>query len=107
MVMLLTAGAAELSVSKVVAVLTTIVSKPSFTWLMVTSSGMMLLLDGGVDVCAFALEVLSVIATANNLHSNPLNCSQSHLTNSAMNQNSNQQNWMDWLWTIKNWSHEV
>jgi hypothetical protein len=60
MVMLLTAGVAELFVSKVVAVLTTIVSKPSFTWLMVTSSGMTLLLDGGVDVCALALEVLSV-----------------------------------------------
>ena len=105
MVMLLTAGAAELFVSKVVAVLTTIVSKPSFTWLMVTSSGMTLLLDGGVDVCALALEVLSV--TSDNPHSNPLNCSQSHLTNSATNQNLNQQNWMDWLWTIKNWSHEV
>jgi len=85
MVLLLTTGAAELFVSKVVAVLTTIVSKPSFTWLMATSFGMTLLLDGGVDVCAFALEVLSVIATANN----PLNRPQSHLTNSAPNQNLN------------------
>ena len=34
---------------------------------------------GRVDVCAFALEVLSVIATANNPHSNPLNRPQSHL----------------------------
>ena len=107
MVLLLTAGAAESFVSKVVAALTTIVSQPSFTWLMATSSGMTLLLDGGVYVCAFALEVLSVIVTANNPHSNPLNGPQSHLTNSATNQNLNQQNWMDWLWTIKNWSHEV
>jgi hypothetical protein len=108
MVMLLTTGVAELFVSKIVAVITTIVSKPSFTWLMAMSSGsgMRLLLDGGVDVCAFALEVLSVIATANNPHRHPLNCPQSHLTNSATNQNSNHKKLNGLTLNNKNWSHE-